>query len=124
MTSIPLSVGLHKLDIFARMRVMGVGGPVETRPLKDEAAIALAAEIIGEAFVFSVGAGIIALEYWRQQRKETAKEETQDSQLKALQNRVELLSGKLRNTDQQINELKNRLKNAEKELINKNKQVQ
>ena len=48
------------------MRIMGFRGTV-IKPLNEEAAAELGAELLGEATIFIVGGGCLVLEYWRHQ---------------------------------------------------------
>ena len=92
--------------MFVRMRVMGLAGPVEVRPLKDNVAIETGADMFGEIFVFSIGAGILAAEYYRSSKKEAAREEAQMNQLSELKVRMDQLGGTLHHMEEQLTELK------------------
>lgn len=91
------------------MRVIGVTGPTRIQPLKKEKAIEVGAEIIGEAFVYSVAASFIVFEYWKSSRKEASLESEQDKD-------IDLLMDKLQNVDGDIDSLKDKLQNVEKSL--------
>ena len=67
---------------------MGLGKTKEVKPLTEEMAVDLGADMLGELFIFSVGTGVIAAEYWRQARKETRQESAQDLRLRNLEERV------------------------------------
>ena len=45
----------HRLEVFAKMRVMGAMGPTHTQPLKKEKA-EVGAEILGETFIYTIAA--------------------------------------------------------------------
>ncbi|KAF5910449.1 hypothetical protein HPG69_018223 [Diceros bicornis minor] len=59
-----------------KMRIMGFRGTV-IKPLNEEAAAELGAELLGEATIFIVGGGCLVLEYWRHQTQQRHKEEQQ-----------------------------------------------
>ena len=85
---VPLPV-LYRLDMFVRLRVMGLAGPAKVHPLEEEMAIETGADLLGEIIVFGFGVTIIALEYARQQRKEARREQNQSDQIGNLLNKVE-----------------------------------
>jgi len=74
----------HKFDITITMKSLGLGKSVEVKPLNEDKAVDLAAEMLGEMFVFAVGVGILISEYLRQQRKDQAKEDLQNCRLQDL----------------------------------------
>ena len=67
---------------------MGLGKTKEVKPLTEEMAVDLGADMLGEMFIFVVGAGVIAAEYWRQARKEATHESSQDIRLRNLETTV------------------------------------
>ncbi len=89
--SCPFS-GLHKLEMFVKMRLMGVVGATEVQPLKEEKAVELGAEILGEMFLYGIAAGFLVFEYYRGVRKERAQESGQDTRITELYGQVEKLS--------------------------------
>ncbi len=80
--------GYHRVDTGFRLRLLGLGKTKEVKPLNEEMAVDLGADMLGELFIFSVGAGLVAAEYWRQSRKEAHHESTQDVRLRDLEQRV------------------------------------
>jgi len=78
----------HKFDITITMRNIGLGKSVEVKPLDEDAAVNLAAEMLGELFIFSVGVWILWLEYRRQQRRDMVKEDIQNRRLLELESSV------------------------------------
>uniref|UniRef100_A0A7N5K2D6 Reticulon 2 n=1 Tax=Ailuropoda melanoleuca TaxID=9646 RepID=A0A7N5K2D6_AILME len=56
----------HWVEMRTKMRIMGFRGTV-IKPLNEEAAAELGAELLGEATIFIVGGGCLVLEYWRHQ---------------------------------------------------------
>jgi len=78
----------HKFDITITMRNIGLGKSVEVKPLNEDVAVDLAANMLGELFVFAVGVGILISEYRRQQRKDQAKEDIQNQRLRELEGSI------------------------------------
>nr|XP_036861351.1 LOW QUALITY PROTEIN: optic atrophy 3 protein [Manis javanica] len=70
-----------------KMRIMGFRGTV-IKPLNEEAAAELGAELLGEATIFIVGGGCLVLEYWRHQAQQRRKEEEQRAAWDAMQDEV------------------------------------
>lgn len=69
------------------MRIMGFRGTV-IKPLNEEAAAELGAELLGEATIFVVGGGCLVLEYWRHQAQQRRKEEEQQAAWDAMRDEV------------------------------------
>ena len=93
------------------MRILGLGKASSVKPLSEEAAVELGAEIIGETFLFSVAVGTISFEYFRQQRKEQEHEGEQTSAISELQSRVEELGIFVEQQDAKIRELQRNMLN-------------
>ena len=53
---------------------MGLGKTKEVKPLTEEMAVDLGADMLGEIFIFTVGVSLLSAEYWRQSRKEAKHE--------------------------------------------------
>lgn len=70
-----------------KMRIMGFRGTV-IKPLNEEAAAELGAELLGEATIFIVGGGCLVLEYWRHQTQQRNKEEQQQAAWDAMRAEV------------------------------------
>ncbi|XP_044935879.1 optic atrophy 3 protein isoform X1 [Mustela putorius furo] len=91
-TDLP-SLNPHKLRVYhwvemrTKMRIMGFRGTV-IKPLNEEAAAELGAELLGEATIFIVGGGCLVLEYWRHQAQQRHKEEEQRAAWDAMQDEV------------------------------------
>ena len=69
------------------MRIMGFRGTV-IKPLNEEAAAELGAELLGEATIFIVGGSCLVLEYWRHQAQQRRKEEEQRAAWNAMRDEV------------------------------------
>ncbi|CAO2626691.1 Optic atrophy 3 protein homolog, partial [Lemmus lemmus] len=77
----------HWVEMRTKMRIMGFRGTA-IKPLNEEAAAELGAELLGEATIFIVGGGCLVLEYWRHQTQQRNKEEEQKAAWNALQDEV------------------------------------
>nr|XP_008986457.3 optic atrophy 3 protein isoform X3 [Callithrix jacchus] len=77
----------HWVEMRTKMRIMGFRGTV-IKPLNEEAAAELGAELLGEATIFIVGGGCLVLEYWRHQAQQRHKEEEQRAAWNALRDEV------------------------------------
>jgi len=78
----------HKFDITMTMKSLGLGKSVEVKPLNEDKAVDLAAEMLGELFVFAVGVCILISEYRRQQRRDVIKEDVQNCRLLELESSI------------------------------------
>lgn len=101
----PTAQAFHKLEMFIKMRLMGAKGPAQVQPLKEERAIEVGAELIGEAFIFSVAAVFVLYEYNKSVKKEAQKEAARKKDLQEmklllsrLDKDVELVKGTLERT--------------------------
>ncbi|XP_026935681.1 optic atrophy 3 protein isoform X2 [Sagmatias obliquidens] len=77
----------HWVEMRTKMRIMGFRGTV-IKPLNEEAAAELGAELLGEATIFIVGGGCLVLEYWRHQAHQRHKEEEQSAAWDAMRDEV------------------------------------
>nr|XP_008540943.1 PREDICTED: optic atrophy 3 protein isoform X1 [Equus przewalskii] len=77
----------HWVEMRTKMRIMGFRGTV-IKPLNEEAAAELGAELLGEATIFIVGGGCLVLEYWRHQTQQRNKEEQQQAAWDAMRAEV------------------------------------
>ena len=93
------------------MRWMGTTGPTHVKPLTEEKAAELGAEIIGDTFVYSVAASLIVFEYVRSKKKEQDAEDTQNSQ-------IAKLNDSLRKLEREMKDIKKRLGNMDSKQQN------
>jgi len=91
-----------------RMRQMGYQGDVNIKPLTDQAAVDLAANILGEVVVFSIAVLVLLAEMRRSQQKEQAKEDVQNEKLISLQKQIHDLGLVVEQQSTQIRELSRR----------------
>lgn len=88
------------------MQVVGATGPTHVKPLKEDKAIEVGAEILGQAFIYTVGASFIIFEYWRSTQKEATLEAEQDQD-------IDILKKKMNEMDQILNKIHVRLTKLE-----------
>jgi hypothetical protein len=93
------------------MRSIGATGPTKVQPLKKEKAIEVGAEILGEAFVYTVAASIIMLEYWRSSHKEAVSEAEQDRDIDILQDKLQKVEDALKKVESRVDMMENTAKN-------------
>ncbi|XP_054444365.1 optic atrophy 3 protein homolog, partial [Pteronotus mesoamericanus] len=63
----------HWAEMRTKMRIMGFNAEA-VKPLNEEAAAELGAQLLGEATIFVVACSCLVLEYWRQKRHHRRKE--------------------------------------------------
>lgn len=87
---------------------MGYQGDVEIKPLTDQAAVDLAANILGEVVVFGIAVLVLLAEMKRSQLKEQAKEDKQNAKLVSLQEQINEMGLEIDKQSAQIRELTRR----------------
>ena len=60
----------------------------DVKPLNEDIAVDLAADMLGEMIIFSIAAGMLLLEYTRQVWKDMSKEDVQNKRLKSLETEI------------------------------------
>ena len=90
------------------MRQMGYQGDVNIKPLTEQGAIDLAANILGELVVFSIAVMVLLAEMRRSQSKEQAKEDAQNNKLISLQEQINDLGLLVEEQSTKIRELSRR----------------
>ena len=60
--------------MFVKFRLMGGIGKVEYSPLKEERAVEIGSEMIGEMVVYGVAAGVLFYELWNSRKQSEEKE--------------------------------------------------
>ena len=76
------------MDTSIRLRLLNMGKATKVKPLNDDMACELGAELLGETLIFTVGALIIWNEYRRSANKEQKREDTQFERIKELEDQV------------------------------------
>ncbi|XP_061875628.1 optic atrophy 3 protein [Colius striatus] len=84
----------HWVEMRAKMRLMGFRGAA-VKPLNEDAAAELGAELLGEAIVFGVGGLCLYLEYARQAGQARRREEEQAAALREVGERLQRLQDEL-----------------------------
>ncbi|CAN8179253.1 unnamed protein product [Coccothraustes coccothraustes] len=84
----------HWVEMRAKMRLLGFRGAA-VKPLNEEAAAELGAELLGEALVFGVGGLCLYLEYLRQAGQGRRREEHLDRSLAELRQGLQALRAEL-----------------------------
>ena len=87
---------------------MGYQGDMNIKPLTEQAAIDLAANILGEVVVFGIAVMVLLVEVRRSQTKEQAKEDAQNEKLVSLQGQINDLGLLVEQQSTQIRELSRR----------------
>ena len=81
----------HWVEMRAKMRLMGFNAET-IKPLNEEAAAELGAELLGEATIFLVACGCLVLEYSRQKTQQRLKEGEQLAAWDAMRDEVDHLA--------------------------------
>ena len=92
--------------MFVRLRLMGMKGKAEYKPLSEERAVELGSEILGETFLYSVAAAYIIYEYWRSVKKEQRKTDEQDLHISDLQTQTAKLEQQIAGLQQSVDSLR------------------
>lgn len=90
------------------MRIMGFRG-ASIKPLNEESAAELGAELLGEAVIFLVGGGCMVLEYSRQASNSRRKEEELNQSITSLQTQLAELTLTTETLDAQLREINRHL---------------
>ncbi|XP_076590537.1 optic atrophy 3 protein homolog [Chaetodon auriga] len=98
----------HWIEMRTKMRIMGFRG-ASIKPLNEEAAAELGAELLGEAIIFLVGGGCMVLEYSRQAANSRRKEEELNETILSLQTQLAELEMTTETLDAQLREVNRQL---------------
>lgn len=93
------------MEVKTKMWAMNLGKPTAVPVLNEAMAIELGANLLGEIVIFTIGAGLLLLEYQRQVRKEANKEETVIQEKLELQATINELIFQVQRQDTQIREM-------------------
>ena len=100
---------------------MGHKGKIEVDPLKENAAVDLGAEMLGEVIVFGIGVAVLYAEYRRQKRAEGREEDKHQENFRNLQSRVQELGLCVEKQNKEIERLSETLQNIEDKFSKKKK---
>ncbi|XP_070685684.1 optic atrophy 3 protein homolog [Pempheris klunzingeri] len=98
----------HWIEMRTKMRIMGFRGST-IKPLNEESAAELGAELLGEAIIFLIGGGCMVLEYSRQATNSRRKEEELNESITSLQTQIAELALTTETLDAQLRELNRQL---------------
>nr|XP_046245792.1 optic atrophy 3 protein homolog [Scatophagus argus] len=98
----------HWIEMRTKMRIMGFRGST-IKPLNEDAAAELGAELLGEAIIFLVGGGCMVLEYTRQSANSRRKEEELNETITSLQTQIAELTLTTETLDAQLREVNRQL---------------
>lgn len=93
------------MEVKTKMWAMNLGKPTAVPVLNEAMAIELGANLLGEIVIFTIGAGLLLLEYQRQVRKEANKEEVVLQEKLELQATINELIFQVQRQDTQIREM-------------------
>lgn len=95
----------HWCEVNVKARLLNLGTPKEVVKLNEQAAIDLGSELLGDFFMFSIGAVAIVAEYTRQSRKSSDEKAALEARLRSIEDKtsdVTELSSKLESRIAQI----------------------
>jgi len=75
----------HWCEVNVKARLLNLGTPKEVVKLNEQAAIDLGSELIGDLFMFSIGAAAVVAEYNRQSRKGAEERNALESRLRQIE---------------------------------------
>ena len=79
---------LHHLEMFVKYRLMGGTGKVEYAPLKEERAVEVGSEMIGEMVIYGIAAGILFYEFWSSKQQSEERDRAQDMRITSVKELV------------------------------------
>ncbi|KAJ0021909.1 hypothetical protein NQD34_009400 [Periophthalmus magnuspinnatus] len=98
----------HWIEMRTKMRIMGFRGAT-IKPLNEESAAELGAELLGEAIIFFIGGGCMVLEYSRQAANSRRKEDELNATITSLQTQLAELTLTTETLDAQLREVNRQL---------------
>ncbi|XP_068173937.1 optic atrophy 3 protein homolog [Antennarius striatus] len=98
----------HWIEMRTKMRIVGFRDAT-IKPLNEDAASELGAELLGEALIFLVGGGCMVLEYSRQSANSRRKEEELNETITNLQTQLAELSLTTETLDAQLRQVNRQL---------------
>ncbi|XP_044058717.1 optic atrophy 3 protein homolog [Siniperca chuatsi] len=98
----------HWIEMRTKMRIMGFRGTI-VKPLNEDAAAELGAELLGEAVIFLVGGGCMILEYSRQAANSRHKEEELNDTITSLKTQLAELTLTTETLDTQLRQINRQL---------------
>lgn len=71
-----------------KARLLNLGTPREVVKLNEQAAIDLGSELIGDLFMFSIGAAAVIAEYTRQSRRSAEEKAAMETRLRSIESNL------------------------------------
>lgn len=102
---IGLAQRYHKINVQLQRRLYGHATNVDIKPLNEAAAVATAADLVGEVVIFGIAGGLVVLEVSRGAVSEARKEEARRQNLEALRAKDEELREELQRVTKRVEEL-------------------
>lgn len=93
------------MEVKTRMWALNLGKPSAVPQLNETQAIELGANLLGEFIIFTIGAGLLLLEYQRSSRKEALKEEMIEQEKAELNAFINDLAFRIERQDAQLREM-------------------
>uniref|UniRef100_A0A6G1S9R9 Optic atrophy 3 n=1 Tax=Aceria tosichella TaxID=561515 RepID=A0A6G1S9R9_9ACAR len=81
----------HWCEVNIKARLLNLSSPKEVVKLNEQAAIDLGSELIGDLFMFSIGAAAVIAEYTRQSRKSAEEKAVLEARLSQIENNTNSL---------------------------------
>ncbi|XP_014252641.1 putative OPA3-like protein CG13603 isoform X2 [Cimex lectularius] len=100
-------------EVKMKMWVMNMGKPVDIPQLNEAMAIELGANLLGETIIFSIAAVVLFLEYARQVRKETKKEEGRQREITELSEALQNVTFTVEKQGVELKELRRKMVDLE-----------
>ncbi|XP_073944699.1 optic atrophy 3 protein homolog [Choristoneura fumiferana] len=107
-------------EVKAKMWILNLGRPVNIPVLSQEMAIELGANLLGESVIFFIGAGLLIIEYNRQSKKETAKEEKRIAELSHITSTITDLYFTVQQQQTQLREMERIIHSVSEYYLSKN----
>lgn len=101
------------------MWALNLGKPTAVPTLNEAQAIELGANLLGEFVIFTIGAGLLLMEYQRSARKEALKEEMTIQEKAELNAYINELAFRIERQDTQLREMERMIGSLRKFLITK-----
>ncbi|XP_072308973.1 optic atrophy 3 protein homolog [Eucyclogobius newberryi] len=98
----------HWIEMRTKMRIMGFRGAT-IKPLNEDAAAELGAELLGEGIIFLIGGGCMVLEYSRQAANTRRKEDELNATIISLQTQIAEVALTTETLDAQLREVNRQL---------------
>lgn len=108
----------HWVEVNVKARLLNLGSPKEVVKLNEQAAIDLGSELIGDVFIFSVGAAAVIAEYTRQSRKIADEKSALEARLRQIEDDSHSLMLSTGNLDVRLAQLESSISDL-KNLVTK-----